>query len=130
MKAKLAPAIKTILKKYNVKGTLAVSNHSTLVLKIKSGALDFIGNYNAQLDVLDPCGSRNFRQAKDNLDVNTHWYREHFTGDARQFLEEMIQAMKGPDFFDDSDSQIDYFHLSHYISIVIGQWNKPYELTC
>ena len=36
----------------------------------------------------------------------------------------MIAAMKGPDFFDHSDIQSDYFHLSHYIDINIGQWNQ------
>jgi hypothetical protein len=34
--------------------------------------------------------------------------------------------MKGPDFFDHSDSQTDYFHLSHYTDINIGKWDRPY----
>jgi hypothetical protein len=41
---------------------------------------------------------------------------------------EMIAAMKGPDFFDHSDAQTDYFHRSHYIDINIGTWDKPYAL--
>ena len=44
-KQSLAPAIKAVLKKYGVKGTLAVNNHSTLVLNIKSGSIDFIENF-------------------------------------------------------------------------------------
>ena len=43
------------------------------------------------------------------------------------FLNEVKQAMRGADFFDDSDSQTDYFHCSHYIEINIGRWNKPYK---
>ena len=44
-KANLAPAIKAVLKKYKVKATIAVRNHSTLVVNIKSGSIDFIENF-------------------------------------------------------------------------------------
>ena len=40
-KAELAPAIKAVLKKYNMKGSISVRHHSTLVVKIKQGAIDF-----------------------------------------------------------------------------------------
>jgi len=40
-KKELAPAIKAVLKKYDMKATIAVRNHSTLVVKVKSGAIDF-----------------------------------------------------------------------------------------
>ena len=113
MKAELAPAIKTILKKYGVKGSLAVQNHSTLVLNIKSGKIDF-----EKLSTSD-----NF-----NYQVNTYWAHEHYTGKAKKFLAEVIAAMKGPKFFDHSDSMTDYFHVSHYIDINLGKWNKPYVL--
>ena len=45
MKAKLAPTIKAICKKYGIKATLAVRNHSTLVLNIRQGEIDFIENF-------------------------------------------------------------------------------------
>ncbi len=61
-----------------------------------------------------------------SLDVNTYWAHEHYSGKAKQFLTEMIAAMKGPDFFDETDAQVDYFHCSHYIDINIGKWDKPY----
>ena len=114
MKSELAPAIKSILKKYGVKGSLAVQNHSTLVLNIKSGKIDF-----AKLSTSD-----NF-----NYQVNTYWVHEHYTGKAKKFLAEVIAAMKGPKFFDHSDSMTDYFHVSHYIDINLGKWNKPYIVT-
>lgn len=128
MKAKLAPAIKEICKRYGVKASLAVRNHSTLVLNIKQSGIDFIGNYN------EVCGSKPrpehlpFQPATKSIDVNTYWFHEHFSGVAKTFLTEMVAAMKGPDFFDHSDIQTDYFHRSHYIDINIGQWNKPYAL--
>ena len=114
MKSELAPAIKTILKKYGLKGSLAVRNHSTLALTIKSGKIDF-----AKLSTSD-----NF-----NYQVNTYWTDSHYTGKAKKFFAEVIAAMKGPKFFDHSDSMTDYFHCSHYIDINLGNWNKPYIVT-
>lgn len=122
-KAELAPAIKAILKKYGVKGSIAVRNHSTLVVNIKSGKIDFIGNYNKI------AAGNTARQANGYLDVNPYWYHDHFDGKAQKFVGEMFAAMKGPDWFDKSDSQTDYFHCAHYVDMNIGQWNKPYVVT-
>ena len=122
MKAKLAPTIKAICKKYGVKASLAVRNHSSLVLNVKQGDIDFIGNYNSVMY------RKEAQQASGSIQVNTYWYHEHFTGKAREFLSEIIPAMKGPDFFDHSDIQTDYFHCSHYIDVNIGKWNQPYAL--
>lgn len=118
-KAKLAPGIKAVLKKYGVKGTLAVRNYSTLVLNIKEGPIDFIGNFNSfNADKLD-------RQAVDSLDVNPYWYHEHFSGKALAFLKEVIPAMNAGNH-DRSDAQTDYFDVGWYIDVNIGQWKKPY----
>lgn len=124
-KAKLSPKIKAVLKKYGIKGTIAVRHHSTLVLNIKGGKIDFIKNYNETGH--NQFGSRG-QQAEDYIQVNPYWYHEHFSGRARKFLGEVIEAMKGPDYFDHSDAQIDYFHRSHYYDINIGSWNKPYQI--
>ena len=113
MKKSLAPTIKTILKKYGVKGTLAVRHHSTLVLNIKSGKIDFAN---------DAVDGSHYHQ------VNSYWTDEHYTGTAKKFFAEVIAAMKGPEFFDHSDAMSDYFHVSHYIDINLGDWNKPYVL--
>lgn len=133
LKARLAPKIKAILKRYGVKASLAVRHHSTLVLNVKSGKIDFIGNY-IKTDAEKPYGvpmsadQVAYIQTKQCLDVNTHWFQEHYSGTAQKFLDEMISAMRGPEFFDHTDAQTDYFHCSHYIDINIGQWDKPYTL--
>jgi hypothetical protein len=128
LKAKLAPKIKAACKKYGVKASIAVRNHSTLVVNIKSGALDFIGNYNKLAEKRDPGGLLGNRRAEKSLDINQFWYQEHFDGKVKKFLDELIPAMKGPDFFDDTDVMTDYFHCSHYLDINVGQWDKPYIL--
>lgn len=121
LKAKIAPVVKEICKRYGVKASLAVRHHSSLVLNIKSGRIDFIGNFN------ETCDPRHLAQG--SIQVNTYWYHEHFAGAAKDFLAEIIPALKGPDYFDHSDIQTDYFHCSHYIDVNVGRWNKPYELT-
>ena len=39
-KKELAVGIKKVLKKYNVKGTIGIHNHSTIVVRLKSGDLE------------------------------------------------------------------------------------------
>jgi hypothetical protein len=133
-KAQRAPIIKAILKKYGVKGTLSVRNHSTLVLNVKSGKIDFIENY-VKTDAATPHGKKMAQDQIDyvrktkSLDVNPYWFHEHFSGKAKSFLKEVFAALKGDDYFDKTDAQIDYFHTSHYCDVNIGQYNKPYEVT-
>lgn len=126
-KAKLAPAIKAACSKYKVKATIAVRNHSTLVINIKSGKLDIIGNFNKRVDERDPTGTRMLRKAEDSLHVNTHWYHEHFDGRVKKFLEELITAANNGNH-DRSDIMTDYFDVGWYLDINVGQWNKPYVL--
>lgn len=132
-KAKLAPTIKAILKKYGVKGSLAVRHHSTLVLTLKSGKIDFVENYIATDEAKPHCGKMSADQVayirkNGYLDVNTYWIDSHYSGFAKRFLRLMKSAMEGPDFFNEDDAQSDYFNRSHYVDILVGKWNKPYVL--
>ena len=106
-KKSLAPAIKAVLKKYSMKGSISIRNHSTLCVTIKSGAIEF-----------DTCEGYH--------DVNVYWIDTHFAGIERDFLNELLDAMKGPSYFNDDDAQTDYFSRSHYTDITIGKWNTPY----
>ena len=111
LKAKIAPQVKAILKKYKIKGSLAVCNHSTLVLNIKEGVLDFYKDY-----VQAECGS---------IQVNPYHYKSHFEGKSKAFLSEVIPAMNAGNW-DKSDIQSDYFNVGWYVGVNIGKWNKPY----
>jgi hypothetical protein len=131
-KSQRAPAIKAILKKYKVKGTLAVRNHSTFVLNIKSGAIDFIENY-IETDNEKHYGNKmsdaQVAQIRNNksLDVNPYWYQEHFSGKSKSFLTEVLAAMNGGNH-NNSDVQTDYFDVGWYVDVNIGSWDKPYTL--
>ena len=126
-KAKIAPVVKAVLKKYKVKGSLSVRNHSTLVLNIKSGAIDFIENFiSTDRNALSPEQVRYIR-ANKSLDVNPYWYQEHFDGKAKKFLTEIMSAMNDGNH-DRSDAQVDYFDVGWYVDVNIGNWKKHYEV--
>jgi hypothetical protein len=36
-------------------------------------------------------------------------------------------VLYGCDYFDHSESQVDYYHCAYYVNINIGKWNKPFE---
>jgi hypothetical protein len=131
-KKERAPAIKAILKKYNVKGSLAVRNHSTFVLNIKSGSIDFIENFISTDAKLIHGGKMTpdriaYVRKEQCLDVNPYWYKEHFSGTALNFLKEVFTAMNKGNH-DNSDIQSDYFDVGWYVDVNIGSWNKPYVL--
>ena len=110
-KKSLAPAIKAVLNKYGMKGSIRVRNHSTLCVTVKSGAIDF----------------SEYMRGEAYIDVNEYWIDQHYAGVQRAFLNELLEAMKGPNYFNNDDIMTDYFHRSHYTDITIGTaWNKPY----
>lgn len=106
IKGRLAPQIKAVLKKYGMKGTLAVKHHSSLVLNIQKGKIDF---------------------GVDHVQVNPYYIESHFSGDAKDFLKEVKEAMSKENY-DNSDLMTDYFDVGYYVNINIGRWEKPYEV--
>lgn len=129
-KATIQAKIKPILAKYGVKGSLSVRNHSTIVLTLKSGKIDFIGNSNRV------CGNDHYQVSRGftpntsgHSDVNPYWFQDHYDGKAKKFLTEAFTALKSAEWFDESDSQTDYFHTAYYVDVNIGNWGKPYIVT-
>lgn len=129
-KAKIAAKIKPILKKYGVKGSLSVRHHSTIVLTLKSGKIDFIANSNRVCSASHYQVSNGFRPNTSGYsDVNPYWFQEHYDGVALKFLKEAFAALKGADWYDRSDAMTDYFDTAYYVDLNIGKWNKPYIVT-
>ena len=128
-KAQLAPAIRAVLKKYSVKGSISVDNRSTLVVTVRSGALDFIGEANRfNREYAERTGQR-FHEVKDYYQANPY-KREDEYADATigAFFKELTAAMRGDLWYDNSDIMTDYFDTAYYLNINIGRWNKPYVL--
>ena len=115
-KAVIAAKLKPILKKYKVKGTLSVRNHSSIVLNIKAGEVDFISDYGDAEDA-----------RKFGIQVNPYWFQDHFVGKSKKFLKEAFDALKSAGYYNNSDAMTDYFDTAYYYDINIGRWNKPYE---
>ena len=109
-KKQLAPAIKKVLKKYGMKGTISVRNYMTLAVNIKEGPIDFGLN------------KLWFQH------INTYYIDKWHTGAAKNFLTELLNAMKGTTWYDSSDAMIDHFDTAYYTDINIGQWDNPYKL--
>ena len=105
-KKEMAPAIKALLKKYHMKGSLAVRDHSTVVLNLKEGPIDFGG---------------------DRIQVNVYWVDDHYQGVAREFLNQALEILNQGNH-NRSDIQTDYFDVGWYVNINVGRWNQPYRL--
>ena len=127
-KKKLSVKIKEVAKKYNVKISLSIKHHSTLVAKVKN-ADDIMEEY---IDVQmspEKVARREFENYKFdpvevmndyrkwNHNVNEYWIEENYGKKGVAFLTELKSAMEGEDFFCEDDAMTDYFHRSHYIDI-------------
>lgn len=118
-KAKLAPAILAVCRKHGVKATLSVRHHSTLVITLKSGPVDFAADYvRGDRGGFDSYGS-----------INGYWYKEHYTRRALAFLSELMPALNVGNH-NRSDLQTDYHDVGWYTDIRLGSYEKPYQVIC
>lgn len=115
-KKTLSPGIKAVFKRYAVKGSIAVRHHSTLVVNIREGYVDFAAC------VADP----RMDDGRGYWQVNHYWIRDHWTGPAADFLSDLKDAMMVGNH-DRSDITTDYFDVGWYITINVGRWDRPYK---
>ena len=120
-KKELSIGIKAALKKYDVKASIAVRHHSTLVVNIRSSAIDFASSRVVKPSQIGRNGWTGHEQ------VNPFWIKDHWTGKASDFLLELKAAMSVGNH-DRSDIQADHCDVGWYTDINIGKWDKPYEL--
>ncbi len=128
-KATLAPRVKEILKRYGLKGSLRVRHHSTLILTIRSGRLDFIANAIAEQSWRNPprANSDAYAGSEGYLQVNHYHLSRSFSGECLEALVELTDAMNAGNH-DRSDLMTDYHDVGWYTSISIGSWDRPYEV--
>lgn len=118
-KKAIADALKKNLKGINLKYSLSVRNHSTIVMTIKSGDVDFIGE-------IVPEMKHGFEMGYIN--VNPYWFRDHFEGRSKDVLTKIFEALNMGNH-DRSDVQTDYFDVGWYVDVCVGKYNAPYILT-
>lgn len=115
---------KLLDKKLGWKFSMGVNNHSTLVLNIARGPVDFFGAFKApnyDAESLKSIKSRNY------MDINPYWFQEHFEPEVVELLSAIKDIMMDGNH-DNSDIMTDYFDVGWYIDINIGKYGKPYEL--
>jgi hypothetical protein len=112
-----------VLKPLGIKYSLRVDNYMSINCTIKSGSVDFINNMRQRtgdkFKLHTDCGY---------IQVNPYWFNEHFTGEAHSIINQVIDGLKSADWYDKSDSMVDYFDTAYYMHLNIGAWDKPYEL--
>lgn len=112
MKKAVQPQIRALLSQYGVKGSLGVRNHSTVVLTLRAGEIDFGA----------AAPGDTYQQ------VNVYWLDQHYTGVALEFLKKAYAILVSGNH-DNSDVQTDYFDVGWYVAINIGEWDRPYVST-
>ncbi len=82
------------------------------------------GSYSVTVSILS--GPDDFKSlfGKDHFDVN-HYHLYQY-GDFAPLFEEIISVIKGQGWYDNSDSQYDYFDTAYYVNLEVGKWNKGY----
>jgi len=128
-KAVIKANLDKALKGTGVKYTLSVRNHMSICCTIKSAPIDLIANMNNVCRVA-PGANRYgpYQDAKDHVQVNPYWYKEHFSGRALDIVDKIVKAMYTANYYDNSDAMTDYFDTAYYVSVDIGRWNKPFEV--
>ena len=111
MKKELSGGIKAVLKKYGMKGTIAVDNHSSLVVNLKGGKLDLLGVAQKHNDLVAEQRGQQSHPIGDHLQVNNYyaeeWANEVGETEVANFYGDLVKAMKAPtsrgEWFDKSD---------------------------
>ena len=128
-KKALTPAIKAVCAKHGYKVSLSIWNSSSLIAKIKNaesilkGYCEIQQNENKlrrrEINGYDNFSSERVMQeaAKWGHTVNEYWIEDNYCEKGIAFLNELKEAMEGPDFFCEDDIMTDYFHRSHWIEI-------------
>ncbi len=115
---RITPLIKEVAKKHGLKVRIAGSNSMELKVTILSGRVDLYADY---------LGGQDSKIA-NRLTVNHYWIDRYFMGETKDALNDILAAMRS-EWYDNSDSQHDYFDTAYYTSIFFGTFDKPYTVT-
>jgi len=112
-KAALAAELKKVMPQ-GWKYSLAVRNHSTIVLTITDAPFNILGGLGREA-------------ASGHATINTHWIRECFADECLADVFEKIAAALNVGNHDRSDIMTDLFDVGWYVDIQVGRWDKPFK---
>lgn len=126
-KKRLAGLAKKALSKWPaVKWSVAVRNHSTVVLTVNEGDLDFLAGVASEGPHLDSLRKR--LAERGDTEVQHYTIERDWAGDARAFLLAARTALETGNH-NRNDAQSDYYDVGWYIKIQIGRFDRPYRFT-
>lgn len=128
-KAELAPGIRAVLAKYKVKGTISIDHHTQLVVTLKSGELDLIGEANRFNREYALRRDQPFHEVRGYYQANVYRADDYADNTVGEFFRELSATMRGDRWYDRSDIQTDYFDTAYYLAINVGRWDRHYVCT-
>ena len=133
-KKEIAVEVKKVAKKYGFTGrevTVGVDHHSTLVVNIFGGPLDFLGaaqKFNDELAL---------RRGNESYPVGGYLQVYHGRAEEQMreigetviadFYKELVEAICSTGYYNNSDAMTDYFDHDFYIDINVGRWDRDYN---
>ncbi len=130
-KKELTPAIKAVLKKHGMKGTVSTRYCSELNVNITSGVLDLLGYWNKyknrsrKLQNLPIINDEDFSISHPIVPPSCE---EYYDNKIENFISELLSAMKTSEWSDKTNPYDDYVDISYCVSIKVGRYDKPYLL--
>lgn len=123
----IAARLKTVMPK-DWKYSLKVRNHSEIVLTVRQAPVDLIAMLNEKnKEEAARKGNDFYHISGNHCQLNQHYLENAFSDEAvLAILQRAKAVLYSADYFDDSDSQTDYFNCAYYVSMQVGEWNKPF----
>jgi hypothetical protein len=128
-KKELAVGLKATMAPYGIKYSVRVRNHSTIVMTITEGPVDFIKNAEAirTMKMNDQDFGNRGTDTRQYLQINTYSIDSHHSGLCAEILNKAEKALNMGNH-DRSDVQSDYFDVGWYVDINVGSFDKPYRV--
>jgi hypothetical protein len=116
-KAVIKANLDKILKPLGIKYSLRIQRHSRIICTIQSSPIDFISDC-IGIDQDTYC-----------LHCNLYWIEDHYKNPSKDIIHKIHVALRSADYYNNSDSQIDYYDTAYYYSLNFGAWDKPFIVT-
>ena len=116
-KAVIKANLDKILKPLGIKYSLKVHHQSSITCTIQSSPIDFIG---------DCIG---YKHDSKYLQCNLYWIENNYKNPSKDILFKINEALRSADYYNRSESQIDYYDTAYYYNLHFGAWDKPFIVT-
>jgi hypothetical protein len=119
-----------IFKPLGIKYSLRVRDNMAIDCTIKSAPIDLIGNFNHVMMTSDAWRAMSdILKERDYVSVNPYWYQDHYTGESKELLGKVFEALRSADYYDRSDAMVDYFDTAYYYGLSLGDYKTPFKYT-